>query len=226
MRNVVAFVMIFGLCLSVAAADRIEVTPSVIGQVQGLGGPANDDNLVYDQRATNGYYTAFATDDVYKGELYETTAGGAWTMNAFHIGVVVPAAGQFTFPIEFYDNNPGYYPSAGYFVGGYNVSANFPSAGGWTLQVDIAGLNFAGPDVWMCYDYAGTGTGVLHVDSPPTIGTNYFDNGWIELDGTGYHWWWYGGTPNADLYGALNMVPEPGTIALLALGGLALIRRR
>ena len=80
--------------------------------------------------------------------------------------------------------------------------------------------------MWQVYGNPGDSYGVLTVDIPAEIGADYFSDGWIEYDGTGYHWWWWSGSPHADLYCAMSGVPEPATLALFGLCGLALLRRR
>jgi hypothetical protein len=55
---------------------------------------------------------------------------------------------------------------------------------------------------------------------PPTIGSSgdvfYRDGGW----------YWFGGNPVANFHWKIDLIPEPATLALLALGAFALIRRR
>lgn len=59
------------------------------------------------------------------------------------------------------------------------------------------------------------------VANPPTVGASddyFFRDGQLG--------WWFGGTPVANFYWHIDGVPEPMTLALLAVGALALIRRR
>jgi hypothetical protein len=56
--------------------------------------------------------------------------------------------------------------------------------------------------------------------NPPTIGSSTDD---FFKDGS---WYNFGGTPVANFYWQIGVVPEPAALGLLALGGLALLRRR
>ena len=56
--------------------------------------------------------------------------------------------------------------------------------------------------------------------NPPTVGSSTDD---FYKDGL---WYWFGGNPVANFYWQIDVVPEPATLSLLALGGLAMMRRR
>lgn len=223
MRKVVVLLAVVALTAPALAA-RVDSAPvKWSGTVTSLSG-TRDTNHVYEAIGFNGYYTPWTPDDAYKAELCYVTAAAPWTMDEFNIGFVA-GPGTVSVPVEFWEGDGlGWF---GAYIGGFTLSFDLPQLGAYTASIDISAtpLTFNTTDVWMLYINDPTLVGIMHSD-PPTIGSDYYANGWIEYDGTGYHWWWYGGTPNADLYMALNAVPEPGALALLALGGLALIRRR
>ncbi len=65
--------------------------------------------------------------------------------------------------------------------------------------------------------------------NPPTVGSSldefYLDNTGTVPPGTNAGFFYFGGNPVANFYWQIG-VPEPSALALLALGGLALTRRR
>lgn len=237
MKNLVLVLAIVALMAAPAAAD-ITRTQAVnsnlqsfnLGNLQGSADPRSAP--VYSFTNTNGYYHAFLAPDSWDGELVYTTATAPWTMDGFSVAWNAPAgAPQTTMYIDFWAND-GYNPWAGNHIAGYTIPV---TADGYA-HIGSYTVNQAMPtsSVWVTYSFnvagaAAPNMGPLHVGVPnpdpgAQVGTDYFQDGWYEFDGTAYHWWWYGGNPSSDLY--LQLTPEPGSLILLAVGALALLRRR
>ena len=113
MRRFVALLVVCAIAVP-AMAELTQTIDLGVLQTNMIGStlPQTLGPTVYENSDTNGYYTGFTADDVYKGELCVTTMTGAWTMDGFAIGVYVPAAGTHTIPVEFYQDD-GSYPYAG-----------------------------------------------------------------------------------------------------------------
>jgi len=225
-------ILILLAVVAIAAPTMADLSRSVAASPAPAPGTAALDarsTWVYDHTATNGYFQAFDTGDFWKGELCITAATGPWTMDGFSYATYGPTGTDYDVTVSFFDDD-GYLPYSGNFVGSFSYSV---VGGGLSQQIiSLAGpeqLSFASPSVWFVYE-CSIGAGPLHVDQPGAAGTDYYANGWIDAHddgygGTAYSWSWYGGTPNADLYAAMS-TPEPTTLLLLSLGGLALLRRR
>lgn len=238
MKRLVLVMAIVALMAVPAVAD-INRTPVLNGNVQSFnlgsmvttGDPRA--NPVYSFTNNNGYYHGFLSPDSWDGELCETIMPGAWTMDGFSIGWAAPTgAPQTTMYIDFWSWD-GYAPWSGNHIVGYSLPVTadgYAHIGNYTVSPVAMPTSW----VWMTYSFnvagaAAPNMGPLHVgvaspDPGAQVGTDYFEDGWYEWDGAAYHWWWYGGNPSSDLYAA--MTPEPGALVLLAVGALALLRRR
>jgi len=213
---------------------------SIAGPVSGSV-PQARSSTVYEFTTLNGYYNQYTTSttgrvDYWDGELCQTTETGAWQMDGFGVAWSAPSlAPQSELYVDFFASD-GYFPYAGNYIGGYTIPV---TGDGYlhTLWYDLtaAPLAMPTPDVWLVYSWDIVGIapnpsmGPAHVGAVgelAAIGTDYNDGGWYASCSDGYHNFWYGGNPNADLYAELSAVPEPATLALLALGAFALIRRR
>ncbi len=180
--------------------------------------------VVYDDMSNllGYYYSQFSGLEV--GDNV-TLAGTERVVNRFAVGVYSFSAGTADMRVRFYSATPDVNPIAIYDTG-------------WMASTAIANgqqtLTFAVPNVvvpdnftWTV-QYANplgmTDIGPRMAD-PPTVGSSgndFWQNNppWVN--------YWFGGVPVANFMAQVNAeaVPEPASLTALALGGLALLRRR
>jgi len=109
----------------------------------------------------------------------------------------------------------------GNYLGGFQVDGL--NAGAWIYTITVAPTLHVSDYILFSQEYSATGAGALIFD-PPTIGSSQD----YLLDMSANQWVSFGGNPVANLYTAVHVVPEPGTIATLVVGmvGLLSLRRR
>lgn len=155
------------------------------------------------------YFAAPAANGLLGFDDYNSTSVGSFTLNQMRFVGGVTAVGG-TLQFEFYDS------TGTTLINGFQ--STFGSAGNfiWTIS-GLSGLNIVLPQNGVLRVRAmGTTTGQWFLSSTaPSIGTN----------NPGYGGAMNGTTP---LYhtAELQAVPEPGTMAALGLGAVAMLRKR
>lgn len=178
---------------------------------------------VYDNTVNeSGYY--YNTAGLEEGDDLMMTAGGQIDHFAFGYydpsgdGAVTTAA-----DVRFYDMATFVGDGTDVPLAAYSVT-NLPGEGGWIVDVDLDTPSPVMPaDIVMSVQFDNTVDAGLLIYDPPVIGSSA-DMFWLN-DGSG-NWYYFGGNPVANFALEVEMVPEPASLALLALGGLALLRRR
>ncbi|GEM_PF-3125112 len=222
------------------------LTAEPVGKLAGghvLGSGARDSYLVYDNTVYPSGYGfsqnpgAWIGDDLQLDyqtapEGYRTLNSVSWTVwNASTAGPLNTCDVQLTF-WSLYDGTPlgtitfqgldPYLPSYYYTI--YTAT-------------DLCSLGIVLPeDGWIgvaarIYNLTGGATKAGQIlYNPPILGSSadmfYLDNTVATPPGTNQGWYWFGGNPVANFLWAIEVCPEPASLALLALGGLMLIRRR
>ena len=157
-------------------------------------------------------YIAVVTDGTYVAEIY--TVGGDGVQLGQDVAV---GASPVTVSLD-YKVPAGSWNAMGVSVNYYDASGWLDY--GWTLIYDYESAG-GGDDAWHSYTTegkpAGTGVGELEGLWTTPAGTTYISMyisqwGWVSGDGAHYD--------------NVVLTPEPATVLLLGLGGLALIRRK
>lgn len=214
-----AALMVAPVMAGVTAPSPVTVT--VLDQSSGLRGtPIYADLVTALSYLNNG---SASTYPLPVGDDIHAIAGG--TITSFTMGYYAPTVTTFqTFnlPVAFYTNTAGDFNVPG---GGAALNTAFTISGlpGGAIIVSITGVSIpVGADFWFEESWAaavGTGGPLLTLNSGGTVG---YSHSWFSQTGTT----WGLGTAWADFVLAFNVVPEPATICLMALGGLGLLIRR
>jgi len=236
MRKTIVVLAMLALVVPALADLQVESAKLMGGQSAGVRS-----TTVY-SNTTNGPTGAFSQDPgAWIGDELIMTQGGILDDVAFSIYNSSTSAGNLSFvdaDILFFNSTTGAY------IGGVTF-ANidlFTVAGAelmpgyfTTLYVDsLSGLGINLPStvlaVEVLYNPFGGATKLGQIMcNPPTIGSStddfYLDNTVATPPGTVAGWRWFSGNPVANFYWGIS-VPEPASFGLLALGALALLRRR
>jgi len=239
MRKTIVVLAMLALVVP-ALADLAPET--VKGQI---GGQAFNQRgvTVYDN-TVNGPTGAFSQNPgAWIGDELIMTGGGILDDVAFSIYNSSTSAGNLDFvdaDIYFFDSVLGTY------IGGvtFNDIDLFDPVFGATLLPGyfttfyangLSGLGINLPStvlaVEVLYNPLGGATKMGQIMmNPPVLGSStddfYLDNTVATPAGTNVGWYWFSGNPIANFYWGVSVVPEPASVGLLALGALALIRRR
>jgi len=242
MRKVVGMLAVVALIAAPTMAAPTVVGNATFGSttVKDLSNGLRYGPAVYQNLDLNGYFTPFTPSatlqDIWKAELLQpvgVTAG--WSMDAFEFAWGNSSGSTVTTMYVDFFYMDGYYPNTNNYITGFAVPIDNTPGYLYTTVVDLTATPVTMPttDFWVMFTVDGNGgSGPANTLDGAELGNDYFGNGWQELDlnlTTGYyeyHWWWYGGVPNADLYFGAYGVPEPVSAVVLGLGALALVRRR
>lgn len=252
MKKVVLAIALLGLLAGPAVADIVQDFGISVGRYQSFGeaaAPRVAGQEIYTQLgvlagASQGLNT-WVTDDLALDWVTNSPASTVLDTASFSIhnqsnngGVIDTVTLDLSFWVDDGASAPGGVTTP--LLGGYTgITLNFmdefntPGSGlaeGFYTIVTLAGLNIdllGNAGVWAGTRptaMTGGANGIGQVGGGvPTLGSSW--DGWYKDDGVAPGFVWWGGNPPGALVWELT-VPEPGTLALLGLGGMMLLRRR
>jgi len=231
-------IVVLALLALVAPALAETLTPeAVLGQ---SGGHAFNQRgiTVYDNTVNGPTAATSANPGSWIGDELIMTAGGTLDDIAFSLYNSSGSTGT----LDFVDIDILFFDSAGTgdYLGGITFADNYvdlPASYFTTFYADgLASLGIVLPSTVLAvevpYNAVGGYTYKLGqiLMNPPVIGSStddfYKDTTVGTPPGTQQGWYWFGGNPVANFYWGISVIPEPASFGLLALGALALLRRR
>jgi len=242
MRKTIVVLAMLALVVP-ALADVL--TPETGKQMPGQPGVSRG-ITVYDDTVNFTGYVFSQNRGAWIGDELLMTQGGVLDDVSFSIYNQYNAAGGY---LDFVDADILFFDSGtGSYLGGVTFSAidMFNPDWGVTLAPGyfttryasgLSGFNIVLPANIIAIEvlYNPQSSGTIYglgqaLYNPPVLGSStddfYLDNTYATPPGTNVGWYWFSGNPVANFYWGISVTPEPASFGLLALGALALLRRR
>jgi len=215
-----------GAAVSLAGVASADLVPTALPAGTDIGSYSIDlgssgqrgDVTVYENLATSGFFFPLSSAGAAYGDDLHMTSGG--DVSSVSFGYFTPGLAAFDATISLYANDPAdsVIPTASPLLGSFTVTLD---PGAFIVTVALGTTIAAGSDIWLNYDATDAESGLFISGAPATIGAS---DDLFEIDDTGL--FFFGGDPIANYTLAVGIVPAPGSLALLGLGGLFAIRRR
>ncbi len=236
MKKTIVLLALVAIAAPAFAAHMATAEPAPFGMLPAIGGSARTD-VVYSNTTTgaNGAFSQVAGAEI--GDDLELVSGGVLDTLKFSVYNSSTSAGPLSgmdLTIKFYDlstdgTNVTMTPAGSLTATGVTLAS--PLAVGYYTTFSLTGLesnNITLSD-WIAATLTITNlqggaskVGQVMYD-PPTVGAST-DNFYLD-NGTNIGWYWFSGSPVANFYWEIGVVPEPASLLLIAVGALALRRR-